>query len=260
MSNSIPIIKIKDLCKVLEVRTHSTMSLEQSRAWLMSHQQLVQKTINLDKEKFNQISSCFDGELKKYPIRRNDGKTPKQIDPNYLIERFNISKTMDEETQKKLLLIWTLYQNDREALMHQLIFFWNQQRNKLKVNNQVIPYDNFSLTEFDSKYEHRLDQADKLFSLTLVCSALRVLNQELPPSWPTTYSIAVNGFKTKNQDVNESDIIRKLSTLLHDHNYDLNAIPKLEKKRVMIETNMDLHHFNFAYCLINVGCSYSLNL
>jgi hypothetical protein len=229
---------IQTLCKTIRFQAISIISVPEALAYLKENSdELNQIGPGMIPDKCEELMDYYEKEIRQSPIRRCDVEA-EESESMAMLESLKVHRDWTCDEQEQMLMIWKLFQRDREALMNELIHLWNICRQKFMRYNQTVPFSEGSLGVLDTRLHHRMKQVDKFFALGLTIAFLEASNQSIPSTWQNTYQKVLNGFKMKNPAVDENTISKALEDLFINRNGS--NIPKVEKKRVTVTTGMDV--------------------
>ncbi|KAJ3325105.1 hypothetical protein HDV06_004861 [Boothiomyces sp. JEL0866] len=182
------------------------------------------------------------------PITRSDIK-PGIYDANTVLKSVTkINANIPIETQPHLLELWAKYAENREAMIHEYILKWNEER-KLHYELSFFEPEIFSCQKLDHQKVNEMKKLELVFQIKFISSLAEHFGAELPSSSLQFIDGVNNGFD-KDQLLNifkprvpESVYIKEFAAHVDCVN-QTEEIDPLLKKKLMVKSNLSLDQIN----------------
>lgn len=212
MENSSILLDVINLtCSLEESVLNHCVSLAEAQQWLMNNPNEIEKFgINHGAERIRN-EQMFISEVKNRPIRKSELNVQKMESSRCFMKEYKMHKNWNEECMKKLIILWDLYQQDRDGMLNQYVHSWNKSRHKLIEQNRLVPFNKGNIWTVDKSYRNNLDRYDNLMILTLLVSVMELLKIQTPANWPHTFANAIAGVDLKVRDLSAEKLYDEIN-------------------------------------------------
>ncbi|KAJ3276788.1 hypothetical protein HDV01_002842 [Terramyces sp. JEL0728] len=155
---------------------------------------------------------------------------------------------LSSDKRYRLLEMWTKYSENREAMIHEYLLKWNEER---ILHYELLFFEpkEFSLDRLDSERKRDMKKLEILFQIKFVCAAIEIAEGEKPIS----YDKLIDGVKS---GIHQSQLMEIFVPSIADKTVaeqfakhvdlvdDFESVDCLLKKNVMVHCNMTIDQVN----------------
>lgn len=226
------------------------MNTQEANEWLATHEQEVADMVSYPgaKDQLDEIKDFYADYIPNHQIRRSAlDSLPLNTGLLTKIKSLAIFKNLNEKKREAVQVLWDIYRDDREALLHGFMNIWNESRDEFKSQNDSIPFQDVALREIDEEFRKYVHRRDGMLSVMLLKAVLESVNCVVPETYNPLKGNVVNGCGSRELKLAIGKEVENKDEVLNDFFQKFGGreyIPKLEKKNVMEATGMSLDEFN----------------